>query len=648
MASAFPAEAERGVVDDRNPYAGLQSFTEQDASYFFGREREAEQLFRLVRRGRLTVLFGASGLGKSSLLRAGLFPLLDQARFLPFWIRLDFAREKPDLVSQIHERLAQQAECYDACPPDPKQTLWEYFHRETFWDATNHPLTPVLVLDQFEEIFTLGREPGARQPVRALLTELADLIENQVPAAVRARLAGSDEELPFSYDAERVKVILTLREDYLPALEDLRGRIPSLVRNRFRLTSMDGLQAKQAVLGPAPELVTEAVADDIVRYAAGASAGEAEEAASELEALEVEPALLSLVCQQLNERRREKGLDAISKDLLSGAREEIYEDFYEHSVEDLPAGVRAFIEDDLITASGFRTAKALEDAERRATPDAIAKLVDRRVLRLVDRGVMHVELIHDVLTPVVEADRDRRVLVEAARRRNRRMLLGGGVAAALAFAAIGFLAYQDRENAKTIALLTKNRALAEYAVPATISSITMTPAEKWSKIDSLAADADDEQKSRLAPVLEALASLRDTLGPEDRPFHAKLEALQTTLEGADGESPVTPAVTWELLRLYQTKQSSATLDSDEDLALRRLGRRVDFSATVNAPRDERVRLVYLDSSGAEAKREKQATTTPPSPSYTVHDWHNFSPGSYEVRVYNQDDLLIGRRDFRVD
>ncbi len=67
-------------VDAENPWPGLVAFTEELQQFFYGREDEADELLRRVGGKNLTVLFGQSGLGKSSLLQAGLFPRLRAAR----------------------------------------------------------------------------------------------------------------------------------------------------------------------------------------------------------------------------------------------------------------------------------------------------------------------------------------------------------------------------------------------------------------------------------------------------------------------------------------------------------------------------------------------------------------------------------------
>ena len=70
-------------------------------------------------------------------------------------------------------------------------------------------------------------------------------------------------------------------------------------------------------------------------------AGAEHEAERAIESLEIDPAILSLVCRELNERRRATGLPVITAELLAGARERILSDFYEQGLRDLPKAVRS-------------------------------------------------------------------------------------------------------------------------------------------------------------------------------------------------------------------------------------------------------------------------------------------------------------------
>ena len=66
--------------------------------------------------------------------------------------------------------------------PSDEESLWEYLHRADFelWSERNYPLTPVIVLDQFEELFTLGER--VPDQVDAFRNDLGDLAENRIPA----------------------------------------------------------------------------------------------------------------------------------------------------------------------------------------------------------------------------------------------------------------------------------------------------------------------------------------------------------------------------------------------------------------------------------------------------------------------------------
>jgi WD40 repeat protein/Tfp pilus assembly protein PilF len=409
-------EPKQGISPE-NPWLGLGAFTEDACDYFFGRDDEVSELLRRVKRKTLTVLFGQSGLGKTSLLQAGLFPRLRHDNFLPIYVRLDFAPEAPELVTQVKEHITDvlgRGDFADAPVPADGETLWEYFHRRgaLLHTRDGQAVTPVLAFDQFEEIFTIGQ--GASPVSRQFLTELSDLIENRAPAELERRME-EEPELAEQFDFSHAgyRVLLSLREDYLPHLEskNLREKMPSLMQNRMRLARMNGRQGLEAVLKPGGELVSPEIAQDIVCFVAGAQPDGAD---AGIEHLEVEPSLLSLVCRELNNKRLALGQSRITADLLAGSSNAILQDFYDRCVADQPWPVRRFVEDELLTDSGFRENVALERArklleQKGARASAIDELVDRRLLRVEERlNVPRVELTHDILTGVVRASRDLR------------------------------------------------------------------------------------------------------------------------------------------------------------------------------------------------------------------------------------------------
>src|SRR5574338_1413829 len=91
MSTRATERIETVALDPENPWLGLSSYTEETRAYFHGRDEEAAELARRVQRKLLTVLFGQSGLGKTSLLRAGLVPRLRGADFCPVYVRVDYA-----------------------------------------------------------------------------------------------------------------------------------------------------------------------------------------------------------------------------------------------------------------------------------------------------------------------------------------------------------------------------------------------------------------------------------------------------------------------------------------------------------------------------------------------------------------------------
>jgi CHASE2 domain-containing sensor protein len=408
------------TVNADNPWPGLLAFRETDQGYFQGRQPETEELFRLVMRERLTVLFGLSGLGKSSLLQAGLFPRLRRENVFPVYLRFDFSDRRPDLVGQVCLAIAKEAAAHEIEAPPAKdgETLWEYFHREgnNFWNTRNRPVLPLLVFDQFEEIFTLGRlDPGRTAATEAFVDQLADLVEGRAPAALKARLDEHPEEAgTFNFGRDHYKILLGIREDFLPELEALRAHMPAVALNRMRLRRMHG-EAALLVVNQAEHLVDPGVAERIVRFVA------ADKRSLSLADLEVEPALLSVVSRELNNKRLSRGEPRITAGLLEGSHEQVLTDFYDRSTADLAPEVRYLIEDNLLTVSGYRDSVALENALRApgVSRAAIDQLVERRLVRREDRGgAPRLELTHDLLAGVVRASRDsRRQREEAERQR---------------------------------------------------------------------------------------------------------------------------------------------------------------------------------------------------------------------------------------
>ncbi len=424
--NAEPAIPGPEAVDARHPWLGLASFTEDTRGFFFGRDEEVAELARRVQRKLLTVLFGQSGLGKTSILRAGLVPRLRGQGYCPIYVRIAYSADAPEPGEQIKRAILQTArhsgEWTQAGVATAGESLWEFLHHrdDVLRDESGRTLIPLLIFDQFEEIFTLAQSDEAgRARAARFIEDLADLVENRPPRALEAKLEADDSAAErFDFARGDYRVLISLREDYLAPLESLKAQMPSVTQNRLRLAPMTGRQALEAVLGPGKGLVSQEVAEAIVRFVAGGS---------EIANAEVEPSLLSLVCRELNDTRITQGRDEISLDLLAGSHDTILSNFYERALADQPAAVRRIVEDELLTESGFRENIAEETLRARlaaagAAPDTLATLVNRRLLRVEERlDMRRVELTHDVLCGVVKASRDVRQEREA-REATERML----------------------------------------------------------------------------------------------------------------------------------------------------------------------------------------------------------------------------------
>ena len=402
-----------GVSTER-PWLGLASFTEETSRYFFGRGAEISEINDRIGENPLTVLYGQSGLGKTSLIGAGLLPRLRDGGFRPMLCRLRYEEASGSLLDQTRAILGQLS----GLEFSPEKTLWETFH-----EKVNSGRVPagvmVVIFDQFEEIFTLGRSSAElRAQAEEWLEQVADLIQNRPPKALGERM-GREPELAREYDfaAAPLKLMLSLREDYLSHLEEWKNTLPLLMQNRMALHLLTGRQAIEAVSGPAdlanPPLLTQRVAAHIVRTAARVPEG------TRLGEIRAVPPILSLLCEQLNLARIEAGQAEIDADLVSGKSADILQSFYEGCFANFSDGerphIRALVEDEMVTVGGYRMPVAKENAvdflrERGvAQPDHVFRsLIDRRLITSEERGITWLEITHDVLLPIIiESRKDR-------------------------------------------------------------------------------------------------------------------------------------------------------------------------------------------------------------------------------------------------
>ncbi len=426
MTSATAAEQ----LDSDNPWPGLESFVENAHGFFHGRDRESTALLSRVLDAPVTILFGGSGLGKTSLLRAGLFPLLRDHHLLPAYVRFGLDAGAAPPTEHLHQSVynAIRGDAPDSIQPLEDESLWEYLHRTDFElrSAQNDLLTPVIVLDQFEELFTLGeRVPDL---LREFKNELGDLLDNRIPADLASRIE-ADEAVAarFRLQKRNYKLLICLREDCVTQLDEWRQPDPAVGHSRMRLLRMRPGEALDAVHKPAQEMMPRSVARGVVGIIAGEDLNRARDTAfadvdyprddlaarggwHDLGALEVEPALLSLFCRGLNEERKRRGQSHFDEQLVEDTKHDILSNYYLSCVRDLPPRVAHFIESELITENGFRNSYVREDAvPTHLTDDELTRLIGSRLLRLEEGyGAQRIELAHDVLTGVMREHRDQR------------------------------------------------------------------------------------------------------------------------------------------------------------------------------------------------------------------------------------------------
>jgi hypothetical protein len=462
----------RPLAELEHPWLGLESFREETSAFFFGREAEITELLVRLRSQPPLVLYGRSGLGKTSVLTASLIPRLRAEGGHPLLLRLRYGEGEAEPCAQIapavfasangqigravrHVSHEAEAERWTQqlgrrigiiLPDDYPSRLWlRLHHRREPPGITN------LVLDQFEEVFALGGQvPGAENSVR---DALVILLQGAIPEAINRVIAEHDTFLDdFDPDSVPVRVIIALRDDYVYGLNRWQRHLPALGQNNFELRALRGPAAFDAVFKPGelrchyrgqvneeskaetglPPIITRETARRIVRFIA--KRGEE----VPIEEIEAVPPILSLLCHELNERRfaypagtPEAPAAQITFREVDGYIEKTIATFYERCVAGRPEAVRIFIEEEMVSYSGVRLAQdeqsilrvfekgckvpgaayerwAAGFGDAEAARACLQELVCQRLLSLSGGNQPAYELINDLLASVAEQSRTAR------------------------------------------------------------------------------------------------------------------------------------------------------------------------------------------------------------------------------------------------
>lgn len=410
-----------------NPWKGLNYYVEGEVIY--GRNSEIESLSQYIINNLQTVLYGKSGIGKSSILNAGIFPIARRNGLHPVGIRLDHNNSISYLL-QIKEAIRKAgAKAKELLPVINKETetLWEYLHRNTFTDANGQPIELLLVFDQFEEIFTLQQNEKVKKD---FFSQLADLINRITPSYITETSIKPEkesegqqqltldnlEDIDFEEDDEMTAdylqkdsfhIVITLREDFLSYLERYTAYIPAMKSNRYALLPINEEQAADIIMTPREGLVSKDVAKLIIQKVTSKN----DFALDGIAEIDVDAAVLSLYLSRLYIKKGDA--DSISAELVNQFSEDIIKDFYEESVADLPVKDIEKIEDELLTYDGRRNNVSRNDLIREGIPEQIIKTLveDRKLLRQFSyQDDIRVEFMHDILCPIVNTRIDQREL----------------------------------------------------------------------------------------------------------------------------------------------------------------------------------------------------------------------------------------------
>ena len=389
-----------------NPWLGLVPYTEGTPLY--GRTQESTTLSEIIKDNIATIVYGKSGIGKSSLLSAGISPILRKEQYIPVPLRLVHNTEV-GYVEQIENRVRELVDCKDELPENvPNLGLWDFFHRNTF-TKDGVSCYPVIILDQFEEIYTLT-DVEHKPEIIALFTDLASLLNDIKPDAVLKAESSSIEkpvdsssndadfsfelstESSFAYNETiSFRFVICLREDKLYLLERNSANIPSIKTNRYNLQALSPDSALEVITCPRPELFTTEEATAIVDKLSDMG---------DEGIRTIDPAILSLFLYKYYEKKGEANYD------------NIFADYYHEATKGIKDKSLAFLEDHLLTLGGYRNQIPVDDALSSGVSSAeIDFLLKKIILRSEKRkGIDYIEFSHDRLCAEAKKSRDERIV----------------------------------------------------------------------------------------------------------------------------------------------------------------------------------------------------------------------------------------------
>ena len=423
--------------DPHRPYAGLRPYDESLQDYFFGRERDANIIISNLFAERLTIVYGSSGVGKSSLLMAGVSPGLSRRNTAAVVVFRDW--KSPAFFAELKARCLESVSNAAGKPAPVPPTL---ALDELLIQARLHLGGPIFILlDQFEE-YLLNRPAPP----------LDDPFENELARAINS-------------DSPCARFLISIRDDWLSKLDRFRGRIPNLLRTTIQLRHLDRADAERTIRQPlevhntkhpesAPvhienELVQEVLdqvrSGRVVLESSGAGHAEALNAETRVEA----PFLQLVMTRLWDEDSNSKTLRLATFQRLGGAAAIVraHLDDVMNGLSESQRVMCAAMFRYLVTPTGIKIAQATGDLVRYAqrseseVRSLLEALTARRILNRLDNPERY-EILHDVLSAPVLDWRTRYEKARQARSKRRWRLAALGLGIYFLVTATVFVLYR--------------------------------------------------------------------------------------------------------------------------------------------------------------------------------------------------------------
>lgn len=376
----------------KNPWLGLASYEEpknDGNDYLFcGRDDETLDVVRLIDNNLFVTLYGSSGIGKTSLLRAGVIPILRRKDYFPLYVRLSQEPVEISYAEAIVRKLqnsgltTESGAAMKHLDGNDRLYLWNYFATTRFL-KDGREIYPVFILDQFEEVFREGEKAKAELLLKQIYVLLNDELE-------------MPDEAGYSADTN-YRFVASIREDFLFVLEDSIDELSMDLykNNRYRLRPMKPENARQVVLLLGKDCIEESEKEEIAERVI--------ELATNSKKHYIDTLLLSLVCAITFEKQSDSKLSLSDYDFWGDNPMRVY---YQEAIKPLGGEQVRYIQNNLINKNGSRSKvlqKVLEKELGKETSLSLLKGTYRIFSLTSDE---YVELLHDQLALTIFEDRD--------------------------------------------------------------------------------------------------------------------------------------------------------------------------------------------------------------------------------------------------